>query len=977
MKSLATVLCVGMLALACPPGRAAQPQLATSSGFALALKADGTVLAWGRNDGGQLGNGQAAIQVSARRIAALDNVRSVSVGSGHAHALRGDGTLWSWGNGSSGALGDGTDVSKAFPVKVLGFSGTVSAVSSGLGHSLALTQDGAAWSFGWNYYGQLGNGQVVDQLTARKIAGLPTLQAVSAGAIHSLALDVNGAVWAWGDNGFGQLGTGISATRALVPVKLATLAGITAISSSSASNLALDNLGRVWAWGRGTWGAMGDGSTTDRMFPGLVPGLPPIAAIQSGTLVNVAIARDGGVWVWGSNEMGQFGDDQYGQQFTPVRVAGLLGLQRFSIANAGVAAVDALGSVLTWGRNGSGQLGSGDTLDRTRPGAVQGLPRMAQVAAGSDFCVAIGVDGSLWAWGSNGLGQLADGSVAGSSVPVRVVGMPGVESVAAGQAHNLALGGDGRVWGWGRNGSAQLGDASGRDALVPQPIAGLPPMAAVAAAGDASFAIDGNGTLWSWGDNGMTAKLGTGNPSGAALPAVVTAFRGVAAVSARYGNAIALTRSGGVWAWGDNRYGQAGNSSIGIFSNPAPVPDLPRITRVSTSGFHQMVLDVNGNVWSWGLNNNGQVGDGARLTRLLPVRLPAPNSVVAISAGDFHSCALDQQRRLWTWGSNAYGELGRTTADTYSTTPALVPNLSNVASVSCGAYFTLVTLADGSVLGWGRNFEGQIGDGTLVSRPAAVALVNEGANGLLNLAGGTQPPAAKMPSFFVIASGQIQSAGSVVSNTTRFGPADVGKPGSVYVTAMVPAGTLGAAAGVAAPQAKNKMATMPEATSFVPMQLTSSGWQPVVNGQLLPYATGVLGEQLAAQKILDGTNFSDLTGSEFCVGYGSNPTEMAVADRIRAVASVGLTAAPSCTVMAQVKPANCLFDWAEASFPALFAPKGSASRAYSSTYLRYFTQTGATLGVADNRLYYAGPLSANQALNLGAVADWYQTAGCR
>jgi hypothetical protein len=161
--------------------------------------------------------------------------------------------------------------------------------------------------------------------------------------------------------------------------------------------------------------------------------------------------------------------------------------------------------------------------------------------------------------------------------------------------------------------------------------------------------------------------------------------------------------------------------------------------------------------------------------------------------------------------------------------------------------------------------------------------------------------------FFLAASGSVADTSASVATTTKFNPADTGKPGSVFVTAVVPSGTLGNAPVVVNSPKHVLSATPPQATAtsactapvnpLTLVQLTPSGWQTVVNGQLIPYASGVLGDQLAAQTILSGTDTTNLKGAEFCVGYGTSAQDMVNNGNIRAVATIpGATTTSTCVV---------------------------------------------------------------------------------
>ena len=137
-----------------------------------------------------------------------------------------------------------------------------------------------------------------------------------------------------------------------------------------------------------------------------------------------------------------------------------------------------------------------------------------------------------------------------------------------------------------------------------------------------------------------------------------------------------------------------------------------------------------------------------------------------------------------------------------------------------------------------------------------------------------------------VTNGVITASIATVVNTIAFNPADIGKTGSVFVTAVAPASFIGSIAG-SPNQVRSLNAVVPASSSGLTLlQLTSSGWERVVNGQLIPYASGVLGDQLAAQNILNNTNTSGLLGSQFCVGYGTSAAEMSAAGRMQLVATI-------------------------------------------------------------------------------------------
>ena len=180
--------------------------LAAGGEHSLAVQSDGTVLAWGANFSGQLGDGTTDERTSPVAVAGLTDVVALAAGYAHTLALKSDdGTVLAWGENFSGQLGDGTTNGRLTPVPVAGLTDVV-AVAAGDSHSLALKSDGSAWAWGANYSGQLGDGTTNDQTLAVPVATLTDVVAIAAGESHSLALRSDGSGWAWGANYSGQLG---------------------------------------------------------------------------------------------------------------------------------------------------------------------------------------------------------------------------------------------------------------------------------------------------------------------------------------------------------------------------------------------------------------------------------------------------------------------------------------------------------------------------------------------------------------------------------------------------------------------------------------------------------------------------------------------------------------------------------------------------------------------------------------------------
>jgi len=343
---------------------------------------------------------------------------------------------------------------------------TVTQISAGEYHTIVLKSDGIVWAWGYNYYGQCGNGTIHSSESLVQVSGLNSVTAVAAGDCHSIALKNDGTVWAWGYNCCGQLGDGTTTNRT-TPVQVIGLSGVTAVSAEGARSFALKSDGTVWAWGYNCYGQLGDGTTTNRTTPVQVTGLSGVTAIAAGTYHSVALKSDGKVWTWGSNYYGELGDGTTTNKTTPVQVTGLSGVTAIAAGTYHSVALKSDGAVWAWGMNYYGELGDGTTVQKTTPVQVSELSGVTAVVAGFYHSMALKSNGTVWAWGDNFYGELGDGTTVQKTTPVQVSGLSGVTAIATGDYHSVALKNDNTVWAWGDNSYSQLGVPSLKNSSIP------------------------------------------------------------------------------------------------------------------------------------------------------------------------------------------------------------------------------------------------------------------------------------------------------------------------------------------------------------------------------------------------------------------------------------------------------------------------------------------------------------------------------
>lgn len=307
------------------PGKPAANQavsaLSTSGSHTCAISA-GTVLCWGLDNAGQLGDNSRTNRDTPAPINSTLSFNAVSTGSAHTCALTTSGDIYCWGQSANGRLGDGTGFTGLGPVKVAG-GHTFTALSSGRAHTCGLTTSGDVYCWGANDQGQLGNGSLVDQSTPSLVTGRLTFIAIAAGDSHSCGLITGGSIYCWGDNTFGEIGDGTSSSS-LAPSAVKASTTYTAIAAGGFHSCAIASTAAAYCWGDNTSGELGDPNMTQKFatVPIAVTGGLRFKSISVGGAGGVTgnyyyapsamghtcgITTSGVTYCWGSNGFGELG----------------------------------------------------------------------------------------------------------------------------------------------------------------------------------------------------------------------------------------------------------------------------------------------------------------------------------------------------------------------------------------------------------------------------------------------------------------------------------------------------------------------------------------------------------------------------------------------------------------------------------------------------------------------------------------------
>jgi alpha-tubulin suppressor-like RCC1 family protein len=650
-------------------------QLTSAGQTSYALTTAGTVLAWGAGDLGQLGAETADYSASPLPVPGLaSGVTAIAASVQTGYALKADGTVWAWGSGADGELGDGNTNptgGSAQPVRVPGLDSVIAIAAQATG-ALALKSDGTVWKWGTEYGANQGPYSGPTNATPVKEPGLTgKALAIAAGAGNAFATMADGSVRAWGDNYYGELGDGAT-TDAYVPVQVVGLpSNVTAVVAGGGTTYAVTAAGDVWAWGSGATGELGDGGSADRATPGAVPGLSHVTSLVTAGGAALALTSDHVVHAWGDNSFGEIGDGTTTNRLTPVTLTAPSGVTQLFGGGGSAFAIDSSGDVTTWGEN----VLAFDSRAVAQP--VSGLPPVS--AAGGDS-MAVTADGHVWDWGSNAWGYLGNGSaLQESDVPVPVSGLSGVTALASNGIIRWALKSDGTVWGWGENPTFNPADDVSAT-TVPVQIPGLSGITAIALEGSAGFALGSDGTVWALGSN-FGGSLGDGTELTPSAPVKVTAIPGVIAIAASDLDAYAIDAAGHVWAWGNNLDGQLGNGTTTDGKVPAEVTGLSGVTSLGTNGWSVYAVRADGSVDAWGEARAGLgLGAPSDTNQTVPVTVPGLSGVSTLTVGDIDGYALLSNGTVMSWGWGYRGCLGNgSVADSF--TPASVPGLTGVSQL--------------------------------------------------------------------------------------------------------------------------------------------------------------------------------------------------------------------------------------------------------------------------------------------------------
>ena len=736
------------------------------------------LMTWGGGRDGSTGLSDIVNRSSPVQLSAVTNWLDIAAGYYHSALVDSNNRLWTWGTNRYGQLGHGDLIYRSSPVQVGSLTNWLKTASSSIEFTIASKTDGTLWAWGYNGYGELGQGDhtyienvgwhYFGRSSPTQVGSSNTWSKVAAGYYQSFAVKSNGTLWAWGKGFPGSIGDGTTNSRSS-PVQIGTDTDWADVSSNLSFIGGIKTNGTLWRWG----------PTTSYYYPLASPLQIDVGttwtSLSVGANFMLALKSEGSLWSYGFNDNGQLGLGDTAYRGNMTQIGNDLTWKDIAAGGAHSVAIKTDGTMWSWGHNWAGALGLGDSVFRSSPVQIGVLTTWDKAFSSADS-FAIKLDGSLWSWGESRWGSLGN-SYASTSVPTQVGSSYNWSSVFPGnQSDSMALQTDGTLWHWGGNSDGMFEEGS---SAIPIQLGALTTWQTAGAGFNHYLAVNSPGTLWTSGGN-RYGQLGLGDAdytyvareTNRPSPTQVGLLADWSQNFTCMEDGVAAIKSDGtLWTWGYNGWeGSLGLGDINHRSSPTQVGALTN-WRLITSGMETVLaIKENGSLWSWGSGWIGTLGNNTNIEHSSPVQVGSLTDWLQISAAYYHASAIRSNGTLWSWGGDWAGALG--IDDTiYHSSPIQVGALTNWKYVSAGQNHTVATKTDGSLWIWGVNYPGTLGLNNTVYHSTPVQIGTQtnwlriSAGGYTTLAIAHSAPFAPTSTVLPTISG-VASVGSILTATT-------------------------------------------------------------------------------------------------------------------------------------------------------------------------------------------------------------------
>ena len=699
-----------------------------------------------------------------------DSNIQVSLGYKFSVALKQDGTVWSWGQNNDGELGLGNTTEYSEPQQITDIKEKITDVKTGYYHSIALTENGEVYTWGYNGNGQLGNGTREDSLVPVKVAGLKNVTKVNAYKNMTIALTQNGEVYAWG-SGYGAKPVKLNFTRKIIDVS----GNLVLAENRKAYNLdetksygkdlikvvagynhylGLTSDGEVYAWGSNSYGQLGNGNNTSSstavkvVTPDGKSNMTNIVDISAGDSYSIITDKDGKVYTFGY--YGDYRTANTVHSNKPVEIQDLYKTELVAASEGGhTAIVDWDGNVYTVGLNDYGQLGLKDTTTRSKFEKIGELeiscePARITLNVGESKDISLALSSSFnlknnkQASGevNKTIENETIASLAGNTVTGNAIGKTMLNATYEGIIGTLNT----QIQKFNKNVEVEVLPKNGK--VTPK----------VEAGDGFTVELKADGTVWSHGQN-QYGQLGVGDTNSYNEPQKVKIIKNtiknedgsktdiedtIKDISVGNYQVLALGQTGKVYAWGYGENGQLGIGSGYNHESPVVVTDIYKkqlqdIVKVEAGENVSFAITSKGKVYAWGNGYSSRAqlldlpenvvditskyvltGDGKVYDISTKEQLSIVGKIVDLDEGTNHTVMLTNDGRAYAIGDNTYGQLSNGNNVPSETSPVAVRKdseniFTGIKEIKAGDKTTVIVTTDGKVYACGMNDNNELG----------------------------------------------------------------------------------------------------------------------------------------------------------------------------------------------------------------------------------------------------------------------------
>ena len=700
-----------------------------------------------------------------------DSNIQISLGYKFSVALKQDGTVWSWGQNNDGELGLGNTTEYDEPQQITEITEKITDVKTGYYHSIALTEKGEVYTWGYNGYGQLGNGTSENSTTPVKVTGLKNVAKIDAYKYMTIVSTQNGEVYVWG-RGYGKTPVKLNFSRKIIDVagnivlaenrkayNLTETASygkdLMKISAGESHYLGLTSDGEVYAWGGNGYGQLGDGTNTSTytepakvVTPDGKSKISNIVDISAGNMYSIITDKDGKVYTFGN--YGDYRTANTVHSNKPVEIQDLYKTELVAASEGGhTAIVDWDGNVYTVGLNDYGQLGLKDTTTRSKFEKIGELeiscePARITLNVGESKDISLALSSSFnlknnkQASGevNKTIENETIASLSGNTVTGNAIGKTMLNATYEGIIGTLNT----QTQKFNKNVEVEVLPKNGK--VTPK----------VEAGDGFTVELKADGTVWSHGQN-QYGQLGVGDTNSYNEPQKVKIIKNtiknedgsktdiedtIKDISVGNYQVLALGQTGKVYAWGYGENGQLGIGSGYNHESPVVVTDIYKnqlqdIVKVEAGENVSFAITSKGKVYAWGNGYSSRAqlldlpenavditskyvltGDGKVYDISTKEQLSIVGKIVDLDEGTNHTVMLTNDGRAYAIGDNTYGQLSNGNNVPSETSPVAVRKdseniFTGIKEIKAGDKTTVIVTTDGKVYACGMNDNNELG----------------------------------------------------------------------------------------------------------------------------------------------------------------------------------------------------------------------------------------------------------------------------